>query len=98
MAIAQVLPVADLAEWVSAIMSLPAVGNLPARTVIVPSEPHAHALRRELVVRAPHVLAGTRFLTLVAVARAVLDAAGIGYRAEEEQFLSVPRGLRCRCR
>jgi hypothetical protein len=71
--------------WAEAIARLPAPGPLPCRTVLVPRERVAHALRRELI-RAGHeaALAGTRFITPVAAALAVLEAAGIACEPGEE--------------
>jgi len=74
------------------VLALEARGPLPARLVLVPSESHAHALRVELTARAPQALAGTRFFTAAAAARAVLDSAGVAYRIDEE----VRRPLRLR--
>ncbi|MCW5802247.1 MAG: PD-(D/E)XK nuclease family protein [Deltaproteobacteria bacterium] len=54
--------------------------------MLVPSEPHAHALRTELVTHNPAALAGTRFLTPSAAACAVLDAACIAYSTGEEEL------------
>ncbi len=67
---ATVVSILDLASWADAVIALDARGRcrLPTRFVLVPSEAHAHALRVELVARAPHALAGTRFLTVAAVA------------------------------
>lgn len=81
---ATVVPIPDLASWADAVIALDARGPLPTRIVLVPSEAHAHALRVELVGRAPHALAGTRFLTIAAVARAVLEHASVAYRIGEE--------------
>jgi RecB family exonuclease len=71
--------------WAQAIARLPASGPLPCRTVLVPRERVAHALRRELV-RAGHeqALAGTLFITPIAAALAVLEAAGIACEPGEE--------------
>ncbi len=81
---ATVVSIPDLATWADAVIALDARGPLPTRIVLVPSEAHAHALRVELVVRAPHALAGTRFLTVAAVARAVLENASVAYLIGEE--------------
>ena len=72
-------------DWAEAIAALPAVGPLPCRTVLVPRERVAHALRRELI-RAGHVsvLAGTRFIPVPAAAGAVLQAAGVEFTPGEE--------------
>lgn len=71
--------------WAEAIARLPGSGPLPCRTVLVPRERVAHALRGELI-RTGHeaALAGTRFVTPVAAALAVLDAAGIACEPGEE--------------
>ncbi|HEX2685061.1 MAG TPA: PD-(D/E)XK nuclease family protein [Kofleriaceae bacterium] len=82
----------NIARWADAVIALDAQGSLPTRTVVVPSEAHAHALRVELVGRAPRVLAGTWFPTAAALARAVLDSAEVAYRVGEE----VRRRLRFR--
>ena len=81
---ATVVSIPDLVSWADAVIALEVRGPLPMRIVLVPSEAHAHALRVELVVRAPHALVGTRFLTVAAVARAVLENAGVAYRIGEE--------------
>jgi hypothetical protein len=74
-----------LGDWAAAIIALPAEGPLPQRTVLVPSERHAHALRRELLRRCEaRVLAGTRFVSPAAAAAAVLEAAGVPHTAGEE--------------
>lgn len=66
-------------EWAAAVVEL-ATGSPPlaARTVVVPNEGVAHALRRVLVGDAAgaRALVGTRFLTLAAAARTVLEATG----------------------
>lgn len=88
----RVVSIADLRMWADAIVALGAVDELPERTVLVPSESHAHALRRELVGRAPHALIGTRFFTAPAAARGVLEHAGVDHQTGEE----VRRSLRVR--
>ncbi len=72
-------------DWAEAIAVLPAGGPLPCRTVLVPRERVAHALRRELI-RAGHasVLAGTRFIPVPAAAAAVLQAADVEFTPGEE--------------
>lgn len=82
---ATVVSIPDVERWADAIAAMPAPSPLPARIVLVPSEAHAHALRSELATRAPRALAGTRFFTAAAAARAVLDAAGTAYSLGEEQ-------------
>ena len=68
-----------------AIAALPATGSLPTRTVLVPSERHAHALRRALA-RAGHgaALAGTRFIGPLTAAMEVLRAAGVPFSPGED--------------
>src|SRR5437868_5471366 len=80
----RIVSISDIAEWADAVIALDTQGPLPMRIVLVPSEAYAHALRVELVARAPGVLAGTRFFTAAAAARAVLDSAGGAYRIGEE--------------
>ncbi len=72
-------------EQAEAIAALPVQGPLPCRTVLVPREPVAHALRRELI-RAGHAraLAGTRFIPALAAAIHVLQAAGVEFTPGEE--------------
>jgi hypothetical protein len=72
-------------DWAEAIAQLPAESPLPSRTVLVPRERVAHSLRRELI-RSGHAatLAGTRFLSPVAAAIAVLEAAGVTFTPGEE--------------
>ncbi len=77
-------------DWAEAIAALPAPGPLPCRTVLVPRERAAHALRRELI-RAGHadILAGTRFLPGPAAAVAVLQAAGVDFKPGEESLRTI---------
>jgi inactivated superfamily I helicase/CRISPR/Cas system-associated exonuclease Cas4 (RecB family) len=79
-----ILLVESLAACADAIAALPATGPLPARTVVVPSERHAHALRCALVAggHAP-ALAGTRFLGPVTAAIEVLGTAGFPFSSGE---------------
>jgi PD-(D/E)XK nuclease superfamily protein len=64
--------------WADAVAALPARGPLPARTVLVPSERHAHALRRALARSGRgDALAGTRLLGPLPAAIEVLRAAGV---------------------
>jgi hypothetical protein len=81
----RVLPAETPADLAAAVASLQAPGPLPARTVLVRSERHAHALRRALV-RAGHatVLAGTRFVAPLGAAIEVLHAAGVPFAPGEE--------------
>ncbi|MFY3743278.1 PD-(D/E)XK nuclease family protein [Anaeromyxobacter sp. Red801] len=74
-----------LGEWADAVAALPAAGPLPSRTVLVPSERHAHALRRELAASGRQgVLAGTRFAGAVTLAIDVLRSAGIPFTPGED--------------
>lgn len=84
--------ISSIRGWADEIIALDAESALPTRLVLVPTEAHAHALRMELVAHSPRTLAGTRFFTAAAAARAVLDAAGINYQLGEE----VRRPLRIR--
>ncbi|OGK84041.1 MAG: hypothetical protein A2X53_13365 [Candidatus Rokubacteria bacterium GWA2_70_23] len=62
----------------AAIARVPIDGPLPCRTVLVPRERVAHALRRELLrTGLGHVLAGTRFVTPLAAAAEVLQSADV---------------------
>jgi hypothetical protein len=73
---------ADLVDLVAA---LPAEGALPVRTVLVPTERHAHALRRSLVASGrASALAGTRFVGPATLALEVLRAGGSDLRPGEE--------------
>jgi hypothetical protein len=73
---------ADLADLVAA---LPAAGALPIRTVLVPTERHAHALRRALVRSGrAKALAGTRFVGAATLALELLREAGSDLRPGEE--------------
>ena len=59
-------------DWADAVVELPVVELCPDRTVLVPNERVAHTLRRLLVQRgAPHALVGTRFVTLLQLAREI---------------------------
>jgi RecB family exonuclease len=76
----------SIRDWARAIAALPAEGSLPCRSVLVPRERVAHALRRELVREGlAAALAGTRFLTPLATALELLQAAGLALTAGEEQ-------------
>lgn len=81
----RVVAISDLRAWADEVIALEATESLPTRIVVVPTEAHAHGLRRELATRAPRALAGTRFVTAGAAARAVLDAASVGYVVGEEE-------------
>jgi hypothetical protein len=73
---APVSTVWSLDDWADAVIALPSDGVLPVRTVLVPNERVAHALRRALVARSPSALAGTRFLSLRQLAAQLVQAAG----------------------
>lgn len=80
----------SLADWAEAVAALPVTGPLPCRTVLVPGEPVAHALRRVLVESGrAAVLAGTRFVTLGEAATAVLRAAGVAFEPGEDDLRPV---------
>src|SRR3972149_5188866 len=65
-------------DWAGGIAGLPVDGPLPCRTVLVPRERVAHALRRELLrAGLGHALAGTRFVTPLAAAVEVLQSADV---------------------
>ena len=71
--------------WAEAVAALPIQGPLPCRTVLVPRERVAHALRRELLlIGRADALAGTRFVTPLAAAAAVLRGADIEFTPGEE--------------
>ncbi|MET0386904.1 MAG: hypothetical protein ABW321_13140, partial [Polyangiales bacterium] len=66
-----------LEDWANAIVDLPVDAQLPLRTVLVPNERVAHGLRCSLVERkTPGALIGTRFVSLLQLAREVLLDAG----------------------
>ena len=62
------------ADWLS---ELEAPGPFPERTVVVRSEAVAHAWRRELVDTRPELLIGTRFITPISAAVALLQPLGV---------------------
>ncbi len=67
----------SLEDWADSVMRLPVTGPLPQRTVLVPNERVAHALRCTLTERNQQVaLVGTRFLPLLELAREVVADAG----------------------
>jgi len=69
------------------VAALPAPGALPVRTVLVPTERHAHALRRALVRSGRStVLAGTRFAGPLTLAQEVLVEAGRDFTPGEESL------------
>ncbi len=73
------------AEWVETLAAIPAVGELPARTLLVPSHEAGLGIR-DVVLRAgrPDLLAGLRILTPSLAAQEVLAAAGIAWREGED--------------
>ncbi len=77
-------------DWATAVLKQPATGPLPRRTVLVPHERAAHALRRELL-RAGHTaaLAGTRIVSTTAAAMEVLLAAVVDVTPDEERLRGV---------
>src|SRR5215208_7224967 len=82
-----VLVLDTAASWADAVATLPVAGPLPARTVLVPSERHAHALRRALARSGRGAaLAGTRFVGPLTAAEEVLRAAGVAFDAGEEEL------------
>jgi RecB family exonuclease len=73
--------------WANAIADLPAGTPLPMRTVLVPRERVAHALRRELVRAGKgEVLVGTRFVRAAVLASEVLEAAGVEWKPGEDSL------------
>jgi RecB family exonuclease len=74
-------------EWARAVADLPVEGPLPGRTVLVPREAVAHALRRELIRQGrAGALAGTRFITTAGAAAEILQAAGVEFEPGEESL------------
>jgi PD-(D/E)XK nuclease superfamily protein len=57
---------------------------LPERTVIVRNEATAHAWRRDAVALRPDLVIGTRFVTPIAAATAVLELAGATFSLGED--------------
>src|SRR6266542_4136965 len=79
------LPLDSEAVWARAVIDLPPAGPLPSRTVLVPSERHAHALRRALARSgSARALAGTRLVGPLTAAVEVLHAAGVAVERGEE--------------
>jgi RecB family exonuclease len=75
----------SISDWADAVARLQASGRLPVRTVIVPTERHAHGLRRALVTSGrASALAGTRFVGHLTLAHEVLAAGGLRRRPGEE--------------
>jgi hypothetical protein len=71
-------------DWATAVAALPAIGPLPIRTVLVPSERHAHALRRALLRDGKaSALAGTRFVGPATLAEEIVRSARINIRLGE---------------
>jgi hypothetical protein len=68
-------------RWLSALETAPL---LPERTVIVGNEATAHAWRRDVVDARPDLLIGTRFITSITAATAVLELAGVTFSLGEE--------------
>ena len=72
-------------DWADVVAALPAAGRLPVRTVVVPTERHAHGLRLALVASGrASALAGTRFVGPSTLADEVLAAGGLRLRRGEE--------------
>ena len=75
----------SLADQAAAVAALPAPSPLPLRTVLVPTERHAHALRRALVRSGRSAaLAGTRFVGPLTLAQEVLAESGRHFTPGEE--------------
>ncbi|HYG67535.1 MAG TPA: PD-(D/E)XK nuclease family protein, partial [Anaeromyxobacteraceae bacterium] len=75
----------SLDDWADAVAALRAAGPLPVRTVLVPSERHAHALRRALLATGRGAaLAGTRFVRPADLAEELLRAAGVAFTPGED--------------
>lgn len=73
----------DTAGWADAVAAMPADGPLPSRTVLVPNEWTAHALRRELLSSGRGtVLSGTRLVSFTSAALEVLHGADIPARVD----------------
>ena len=74
-----------LASWADAVAALGPAGPLSSRNVLVPSERHAHALRRALARSGRGAaLAGTRFLGPLTAAIEVLRTGGVPFTPGEE--------------
>ena len=77
----------NIRDWADAVAQMPAQGPLPCRTVLVPREPVAHVLRRELIRSdQSKALAGTRFLPPAAAAIEILHEAGVDFKSGEESL------------
>ena len=75
------------AAWAGAVASLATAPPLPCRTVLVPSERHAHGLRRALAGSGnARLLAGTRFIGPLTAATEILHAAGVAHASGEESL------------
>ena len=85
----------DSRAWASAVGAMPHSGPLPCRTVLVPREPVAHVLRRELIrAGRSDALAGTRFVPLTYAALEVLRAGDVAFESGEEALRAARRALR----
>lgn len=74
-----------LADLANLVASLPANGPLPIRTVLVPNERQAHALRRALVrSKREQALVGTRFVGPLTLALEVVRDGGLDLVPGEE--------------
>ncbi len=62
----------------------PSAASLPSRTILVPTEAHAHALRRVITALAPRALLGTRFARPEALALELLQREGVDFTPGEE--------------
>ena len=81
----RVVMVSTTEEAVRAVLALPARGPLPARSILVPNNRVAHALRREFLRLGYHTaLAGMRFIPPVAAAIEILRVAGVEFDEGEE--------------
>jgi RecB family exonuclease len=79
--------IADIHDWASRIAALPVDGPLPSRTVLVPNEATAHALRRALVLGGhQRALPGTKFLTHIQAAAEVLADANVLFEPGEDSI------------
>jgi RecB family exonuclease len=76
----------SLDDWARSITALVTEDPLNARTILVPSESFAHALRVLLVVRSPASLNGTRLITPLAAATEVLRASGLDFKTGEARL------------
>lgn len=80
------LPFCSLAAWARMIADLPAAGPLPTRTILVPNQAIAHALRRELIeLGHEEALLGTRFISAISAAAEILRSSGPLSEGEESR-------------